>query len=138
MKFCTQTFCTTTLAGLLLLAGCQAIQRSTTTTDTVTTASDTTGEAVEIRFALKAGDQDLSCAQPATDLGTTQSTVQLNDLRFYVSNLALIDGSGNAVPVVLEQDGLWQVESTALLDFEDGSAGCTETGNPDLKPATRI
>jgi uncharacterized repeat protein (TIGR04052 family) len=92
---------------------------------------------VEIRFALKAGDQDLSCAEPATGLGTTQGTVQLNDLRFYVSNLALIDGSGNAVPVALDQDGLWQVESTALLDFEDGSVGCTETGNPDLNTSVR-
>ena len=136
MKLLQKTFYTATVAGLLLLVGCQPIQPAATTTNT-TTAGDTTGEAVEIRFALKAGDQDLSCAEPATGLGTTQSTVQLNDLRFYVSNLALIDGSGNAVPVALEQDGLWQVESTALLDFEDGSVGCTETGNPDLNTSVR-
>ena len=136
MKLLQKTFYTATVAGLLLLVGCQPIQPAATTTNT-TTAGDTTGEAVEIRFALKASDQDLSCAEPATGLGTTQSTVQLNDLRFYVSNLALIDGSGNAVPVALEQDGLWQVESTALLDFEDGSVGCTETGNPDLNTSVR-
>ena len=137
MKFCPKTLGAATLAGWLLLAGCQPVQVPATTTDTATGPGDTTGEAVEIRFALKAGDQDLSCAEPATGLGTTQSTVQLNDLRFYVSNLALIDGSGNAVPVALEQDGLWQVESTALLDFEDGSVGCTETGNPDLNTSVR-
>jgi uncharacterized repeat protein (TIGR04052 family) len=51
--------------------------------------------------------------------------------------LLWIDGSGNAVPVALDQDGLWQVESTALLDFEDGSVGCTETGNPDLNTSVR-
>lgn len=137
MKFFTPTLCTATVAGLLLLAGCQAIQPSAATPADAAPTRQETGKPVEIRFALKAGDQDLICAQPATGLGITQSTVQLNDLRFYVSNLALIDGSGNAVPVVLEQDGLWQVESTALLDFEDGSAGCTETGNPDLNTSVR-
>ncbi len=137
MKFCPKTLGTVTLAGWLLLVGCQPIQAPATTTDAATTADTAAGEAVEIRFALKAGDQELSCADAATGLGTTQSTAQLNDLRFYVSNLALIDGSGNPVPVTLEQDGLWQVESTALLDFEDGSAGCTETGNPDLNTAMR-
>lgn len=137
MKFFTPTFCTATLAGLLLLAGCQAIQPPPTTPGEPAPVSKETGAPVEIRFALKAGDQDLRCADPATGLGATQSTVQLNDLRFYVSNLALIDGSGNVVPVALEQDGLWQVESTALLDFEDGSAGCTETGNPDLNTTMR-
>lgn len=137
MKFFTPTFGTATLAGLLLLAGCQAIQPPAAPPADQAPTSQETGKPVEIRFALKAGGQDLSCAEPATGLGTTQSTVQLNDLRFYVSNIALIDGSGNAVPVVLEQDGLWQVESTALLDFEDGSAGCTETGNPDLNTSVR-
>lgn len=121
------------LGALVTLTGCQPIQAPAAST----TASSATDEAVEIRFALKAGDQDLSCAEPATGLGTTQSTVQLNDLRFYISNLALIDGGGNAVPVTLDQDGLWQVESTALLDFEDGSVGCTETGNPDLNTSVR-
>lgn len=135
MKLSRKTLGTVTLAGWMLLAGCQPIQTTTTTTATTTDAA--TGEAIEIRFAFKAGDQDLSCTQPATGLGTTQSTAQLNDLRFYISNLALIDGSGNATPVTLEQDGLWQVESTALLDFEDGSAGCTETGNPDLNTTMR-
>ncbi len=125
------------LVSLITLMGCQAIQPVATTDSATAVDSSSAGDAVEIRFALKAGDQEVSCAQPVTGLGTTQSTAQLNDLRFYISNLALIDGSGNAVPVILEQDGLWQVESTALLDFEDGSAGCTETGNPDLNTSMR-
>ncbi len=125
------------LVMLITLMGCQALQPPPATDSSTASETNPASEAVEIRFTLQAGDQEVSCAQPATGLGTTQSTAQLNDLRFYISNLALIDGSGNAVPVTLEQDGLWQVESTALLDFEDGSAGCTETGNPDLNTSVR-
>lgn len=139
MKRFPTTFFTLILASWLLLAGCQPIQLpiQVPNLSTDTAAPPVSSEAVEIRFAMKAGDQLVSCGQPAEGLGVSQSTVQFNDLRFYISNLALIDSSGNAVPVALEQDGLWQVESTALLDFEDGSAGCTDTGNPDLNTSIR-
>ncbi|MBX3015078.1 MAG: metallo-mystery pair system four-Cys motif protein [Caldilineaceae bacterium] len=123
---------------LLLVAGCQGVIPTETAATAVPAAeASTTEEAITINFALKAGDQELSCTESVTGLGLSQSTAQLNDLRFYISNLALVDGSGNAVPVTLTQDGLWQVESTALLDFEDGSAGCTESGNPDLNTSVQ-
>ena len=52
------------------------------------------------------------------------STVTPTDFRFYISAIALIDANGNAVPLTLEQDGKWQYQDIALLDFEDKSAAC--------------
>lgn len=39
---------------------------------------------------------------------------------------------GAWVPVALDQDGKWQVHGVALLDFEDGTASCKDTGNAAL------
>lgn len=44
-----------------------------------------------------------------------------------MSNVALVDNTGAVVPMRLEQDGMWQSGVTALLDFEDGTAGCVDT-----------
>jgi|GEM_PF-3561868 len=94
-------------------------------------------EPVEIRFALQAGEQAVSCSQPVAALGTAQSTAQMNDLRFYISNPQSIKPVGEAVAVMLEQDGIWQHANTALLDFEDGTAGCADSGNPELNNVLR-
>ncbi len=91
-------------------------------------------EAISIRFAMQAADQPLTCTQGATGLGLSQNEVQFNDLRFYVSNIALLNTAGDLVPVALEQN-MWQSGATALLDFEDGSAGCADSGNAELNSA---
>ncbi len=119
------------LAGILTLTGCQALPLPTTTTAPAAT------QPVEIRFALKAGEQAVACSQPVQALGTTQSTVQINDLRFYISNPQLVNRAGEAVAVTLEQDGIWQHANTALLDFEDGTAGCADSGNAELNSVLR-
>jgi hypothetical protein len=51
------------------------------------------------------------------------------DFRMYVHDVRLIDASGNAVAVQLDNDGVWQRDGLALLDFEDGTGAC-ETGSP--------
>jgi uncharacterized repeat protein (TIGR04052 family) len=38
--------------------------------------------------------------------------------------LALVDEAGRAVPVALVQDGVWQIDNIALLDFENGTGPC--------------
>jgi len=42
----------------------------------------------------------------------------------YVSEVHLIEASGRVVPVTLAQDGIWQFENIALIDFENGSGAC--------------
>lgn len=79
---------------------------------------------VTVRFAAQVGGQAFGCGQTYAGIGTTRSTITPSDYRFYVSEVHLIDASGRAVPVSLAQDGAWQVDNIALLDFENASGPC--------------
>lgn len=87
---------------------------------------------VTIRFTAAVGDLPVACGMTYTGVGTEGSQVTLNDFRFYISNVRLIDKNNDETPVDLAQDGMWQYENVALLDFEDGTAGCGEAGNPEM------
>lgn len=78
---------------------------------------------VAINFEAVVGDEPFSCGE-TYQIGTADSTVTPLDFRLYVSEVALMDADGNAVPVVLQQDGRWQHQNVALLDFEDKTGGC--------------
>ncbi len=96
--------------------GANATQAITLNFDVVNGASavGTTG----CTTALSLGNAPASGAAPAGTLGTLQ------DLRFYVSNLALIDDQGNYVPVKLTENTN-QSRGVALLDFETGTGTCS-------------
>lgn len=79
---------------------------------------------IAINFAAYVGEEEFVCGKSYQEVGTEKSTVTPTDFRFYVSNVALIDQEGNAVPLKLKQDGKWQYQNTALLDFEDGTSAC--------------
>jgi uncharacterized repeat protein (TIGR04052 family) len=56
------------------------------------------------------------------------------DFRFYVSDVTLLTATGDAVPLSLEQDGQWQFQTVALLDFEDASGSCNSNlGTPETR-----
>jgi uncharacterized repeat protein (TIGR04052 family) len=86
-------------------------------------------EPVSIRFRAVVGNSELACGRKYDGVGTTKSTITPRDFRFYVHNLRLIDPSGREVPVDLVQDDQWQLDDTALLDFEDGAGSC-RNGTP--------
>lgn len=92
----------------------------------------TVGPNVTIRFAATVGSRPATCGMVYEDVGTTGATLSVNDFRFYVSNVRLINAMGEAVPVELTQDGMWQYSNVALLDFEDGTSLCSDAGNPEL------
>ncbi|MDB9527617.1 metallo-mystery pair system four-Cys motif protein [Oscillatoria sp. CS-180] len=92
-------------------------------TPIVAQAQATPQQTVSIQFAGMVGDQAFSCEESYM-LGTTETMMMPTDFRLYVSEVALIDTDGNAVMVELEQDGQWQYENVALLDFEDGTGTC--------------
>ena len=79
---------------------------------------------VAIDFEAWVGDEEFACGESYQEVGTSESTITPTDFRFYVSDVALIDEDGNAVPLELEQDDKWQYQNTALLDFEDGTSAC--------------
>jgi len=74
---------------------------------------------IEIPFTPVLSGQNVSCQ-------VAPSGFSLHDLRFYVHDVALIDAAGVISPVTLTPDNVWQTEQVALLDFENGSDGCSE------------
>jgi uncharacterized repeat protein (TIGR04052 family) len=76
-----------------------------------------------------AGAVTLGCDTPLK-LGTSSRASRLQDLRFYVSEVALVTRDGVEVPVALDADGVWQSDTVALLDFE---AACESSGTPETR-----
>jgi uncharacterized repeat protein (TIGR04052 family) len=56
------------------------------------------------------------------DCGSTSPA--LTDLRFFVSNLQLIDSSGEARDIRFATEMPWQNDAVALVDLEDGTGAC--------------
>jgi uncharacterized repeat protein (TIGR04052 family) len=102
-----------------------------------------------IGFEARVGSEPFSCTGVYT-LGTPPSVARPNQLRLFVSDLAVLEANGSATPVVLDENE-WQndfsaeAHSVALLDFDDASGNCrfsdadTHTeitgwvpGNPDF------
>jgi uncharacterized repeat protein (TIGR04052 family) len=48
----------------------------------------------------------------------------LSDLRFYVSDVQLIDGTGQARDIRFATEMPWQNDAVALIDLEDGTGAC--------------
>ncbi|PZU11631.1 MbnP family copper-binding protein [Sphingomonas sp.] len=107
------------LTGMLLLAATAAADRQ-----------------VEINFEGVVGATPFRCGQTYAGIGKPAATVRPTDLRFYVTNVALIDGKGHSTPVKLDQDGLWQQRDVALIDLEDGSGPC-RGGNSGINRAVK-
>lgn len=100
----------------------------------VTSAKSVETQEVTIRFAAKVGNQPFSCGSTYR-LGKPATEQTLSDFRFYLSEVALIDAQGKTVPVKLEQDGKWQYQNVALLDFENKTGACV---NGTLEMRDRI
>ncbi|WP_296576150.1 MbnP family copper-binding protein [Phreatobacter sp.] len=88
-------------------------------------ASANDRQPVAIRFAGEFAGKPFSCTERYSGIGTTGSTVSVTDYRLYVSEVALLRADGSAVFVDLDQDGRWQHQNVALLDFENGQGACT-------------
>lgn len=82
-------------------------------------------QAVTIDFQAMVGSQVFDCANTTGyQIGTgTQYPFVPNDLRFYVSNVRLVDAAGNEAKVTLDESN-WQAYDVALLDFENGAGKC--------------
>ncbi|MCB9680467.1 MAG: metallo-mystery pair system four-Cys motif protein [Alphaproteobacteria bacterium] len=102
------------------------------TDKTVDTDTDTTPAYPEsIVFKAVDANGPVACGQDIAGLGSTDAVAKLRDLRFYVSELVLSGPSGEQA-IVPDQDGVWQYTDTVLIDLEDGTGSCSETGNPEM------
>jgi uncharacterized repeat protein (TIGR04052 family) len=94
-------------------------------------------QAVSIQFAAQANGKDAQCGavNEITNLGTSKKTAEIQDLRFYVSELKLINDKGLMVDVALDKNAN-QDFGVALLDFENATGACSaDTGNAKLYTA---
>lgn len=101
-----------------------------------------TDVAVTLNFEAMVGTEAFACsdgkaAKTYTNVGTAASEVSFKDFRFYVSEVRLIDDADNEVALTLENDGAFQLQTdadghVALLDFEDGTGNCTDSGNSNI------
>ena len=89
-----------------------------------TTGQQAGQQSVNIQFAADINGQPFACGQSYSNVGTTKSTITPSDYRVYVSEVKLVRKDGSTVPVQLTQDGVWQYQNIALLDFENGTGPC--------------
>lgn len=82
-----------------------------------------TAQQITIKFAGRVNNQPFACGRNYK-LGKAATTVTPLDFRFYVSDVSLIDAQGKVVPLTLAQDGKWQYQNVALIDFENKTGAC--------------
>jgi cytochrome c peroxidase len=84
---------------------------------------------VTLHFEALINGEPFACGQTYDGIGLGSATIDPTDLRLYASEFRLVDADGNETPIELDQDGAWQLENMALLDFEDGTGLCQLQGN---------
>lgn len=91
---------------------------------------------VSINFQAVVGDKAFDCRETYEGIGLTSSKMTITDFRFYVQNVRLIDAKGKEVEVALTNDGKFQTEKVAMLDFESGIGNCAG-GTQELNTSIR-
>ena len=92
----------------------------------LTGCDDSPSEAFSLSFAASVGDQDFTCGQRYTGLGTSSDqALTVRELRLFVHDVRLVTASGDEVSLELDENGVTQTADVAYLDFVDGStSGC--------------
>jgi uncharacterized repeat protein (TIGR04052 family) len=93
-------------------------------------------QTITINFQAVVGDKGFDCKETYEGIGTTKSKMTVSDFKFYVQNVRLIDTKGKETPFSLINDGKYQTEKVAMLDFENGEGNC-RNGTKELNTALR-
>jgi uncharacterized repeat protein (TIGR04052 family) len=99
-------------------------------------AGDGSGKQVELLFEARFADLAFDCGAEYAGIGTSEATVRPLDLRLFVHDVTLMRSGGEPETLLLEDDGLWQRDGVALLDFEDASGTC-DTGSAEVNRSLR-
>lgn len=109
--------------SVLLFTGCEK--------DEVQDTSEVEGEHVMLRFAATLNGAAPDC-NTSVALGSGEDSASLADARFFVHAVQAKNAEGEWVDMMLHDDGQWQYSGVALLDFEDGTGSCADSGTADL------
>ncbi len=89
-------------------------------------------EPLSVQFAATFGpDAPYVCGAEYNGVGSSDSTFTASGLRVYIHGVELRKSDGTYTAVELDNDGMWQDGTVALLDFEDGSGTCADAGSPE-------
>jgi uncharacterized repeat protein (TIGR04052 family) len=91
-----------------------------------------------IHFNALVGDEEARCGQLYQGVGSSELEVELRNLKWFVSKLELVNEAGEASPLTLIEEAPWQSRDAALIDLEDGAAGCSEFGNPETNSQVKV
>lgn len=83
-----------------------------------------------VRFSPQVRQEALRCGTTYPDIGTSRGVIELLDFKMYLRDVTLVRANGERHALTLAQDGTWQRDAIALLDFEDGTGACT-TGSSE-------
>lgn len=92
-------------------------------------------EDATIPFSAVVGDEPLRCDRAYEGVGSSSSRFELKGLLAFVHGVEVLTASGDRVAVELVDDGHWQGQGIARLDFEDGTGTCMgdEATNEELR-----
>lgn len=107
----------TGLSCSILLAACGGSDSSPVVVST---------QNISLQFSAQANGVDVNCGavNEISNMGSTQKTTEIQDLRFYISEVQLVNSKGQAVAVTLDKN-VNQGYGVALLDFEDATGACS-------------
>jgi uncharacterized repeat protein (TIGR04052 family) len=83
---------------------------------------------VSLRFRATVGGLDANCSSTYSGIGSSGAQVQLADARLFVSQLEARRSSDGSWAEIELDETLWQRNGVALLDFEDGTGACADSG----------
>jgi uncharacterized repeat protein (TIGR04052 family) len=85
--------------------------------------STPSGASVALGFVARVGGEPFVCGRTYPGVGTSDTAITVQDLRFYVHDVRFVTADGREIPLALDQDD-FQNGTVALLDFETGGSGC--------------
>ncbi len=88
---------------------------------------DATKRQVTLSFQARVGTKPADCSSLYSGLGSSGADARLSDARLFASEFELRASSGEWIAVDLDSSN-WQRNGVALLDFEDATGACTDTG----------
>ncbi|MBY0455117.1 MAG: metallo-mystery pair system four-Cys motif protein [Burkholderiaceae bacterium] len=84
---------------------------------------------VALEFAAVAGTAPVQCGTVVQGLGIGGVAAQVKDLRFYISDVALLKADGSPVPLALSANDDWNLSAgadrTTLIDLENATGACS-------------
>ena len=100
---------------------------------------DAAPQDVSVSFVAVAGATPIDCSSNLTGLGTTPTpggaTGGLRDLRFYISDVKLVNARGQEVPLSLGADDNFNAtvgdHAVTLVDLEDKTGTCVDSNNTE-------